>query len=387
MSEILSGGPERPPWKPPRWLIMAAVAAVTITALVLGFLAINSDDSPQSATPRMSPPPRSPAVSTFPDGPNTYAARDATPGLVITGAAVGQASLNRHDPSATAGPWTVTVRRADGSLARNGAVVTFPVRKPRVGRPIRIGGAAGWDRNGEIVWPLAGSYARVRGDLPRARLVAIATRTAVSSGHPEVRAPSGFSVVSTGPARPHVLREARYGSDEVGESGELSSGLTFTGVARCGGIEDRLYAVDTRPAGSVEGKPAVVTSGLVGNAVLAWEPEPGLVAYVGYSGAALDQSAISALRRLAEGSRLLSSQQWQATDPTTIDLRELSERGLLRVTDPALAAGHFAFLIFGMPLDRAMFGADTKPVTRAELNRLADDGVRVFLAAYGVRAS
>jgi hypothetical protein len=323
MSEILSGGPERPPWKPPRWLIMVAVAAVTIAALVLGFVAIDRDDSPQSAAPRMSPsqpsPSPSPAVSPFPDGPSTYAARDTTPGLVITGAAVDQASVNRHDPSATAGPWTVTVRRADGSLARNGAVVTFPVRKPRVGRPIRIGGAAGWDRRGEIVWPLAGSYARIRGDLPRAQLVAIATRTAVSSGHPGVRAPSGFSVVSTGPARPHVLREARYGSDEVGESGELSNGLTFTGVARCGGIEDRLYAEDSRRAGSVEGKPAVVTSGLVGNAVLAWEPEPGLVAYVGYSGAALDPGAISALRRLAERSRLLSSQQWQATGPTTVD--------------------------------------------------------------------
>ncbi|WP_159104154.1 hypothetical protein [Streptomyces sp. CdTB01] len=319
MSEILSGGPERPPRKPPRWLIMTAVAAVTIAALAISLIAVNGKDSSQSATPRSSPSPSSPSGVSSPDGPNASVTQDETPGLVITGVALKQGSLNRHDRTANAGPWTVTVRRSDSSLARNGAVVTFPVPKPRVGRQIRIGGISGWDLGGEIVWPLAGSYARVRGDLTRSQLVGIATATTVTSGRPEVRAPSGFSVVSTGAARPHVVREARYGSGEVGEAGELSSGLTFTGVARCGGIEDRLYAVDTQPAGTVHGKPAVVTSGITGNAVLAWEPEPGLAAYVGYSGAALDRGAVAALHRLAEPTRLLSPQQWEDTGPTTLD--------------------------------------------------------------------
>lgn len=319
MSEILSGGPERPPWKPPHWLIMAAVAVVTIAALVISLIAVNGEDSPPSATPRSSPSLSSPTRVSSSDGPNASAIQDETPGLVITGVALNQGSLNRHDRTANAGSWTVTVRRSDGSLAHNGAVVTFPVSKPRVGRPIRIGDVSGWDRDGEIVWPLAGSYARVRGDLPKPRLVSIATTTRAVSGRPEVRAPSGFSVVSTGAARPHVLREARYGSDEVGEEGELSNGLTFTGVARCGGVEDRLYAVDTQPAGTVRGKRAVVTSGITGNAVLAWELKPGLVAYVGYSGAALDRGAVAALRRLAERTRVLNSQQWQATGPATLD--------------------------------------------------------------------
>ncbi|WP_157852815.1 hypothetical protein RFN58_34925 [Streptomyces iakyrus] len=319
MSEILSGGPERPPWRPPRWLVMAAVAVVTIAALVVSLIVANGEDAPQSAKPRSSPSLSSPTGVPTPDGPNASVRQDETPGLLINGVALGQGSLNRHDRRADAGPWTVTVRRSDGSLARNGAVVTFPVSKPRVGRPIRIGDASGWNRSGEIIWPVSGADARVRGDLPRPQLVGIAAATTVSSGRPKVRAPSGFSVVSTGAARPHLLREARYGSDEVGEAGELSGGLTFTGVARCGGIEDRLYAVGTQPAGRVRGKPAVVTSGLVGNAVLAWEPEPGVVAYVGYSGAPLDRGAIGALRRLAERTRLLSSRQWQETRPATVD--------------------------------------------------------------------
>lgn len=65
--------------------------------------------------------------------------------------------------------------------------------------------------------------------------------------------------------------------------------------------------------------------------------------------------------------------------------RDLAQRGLLRVDDPRLAAGHFAFLILGMPLDRAMFYGDEERPSPAELKRLADAGVRVFLAAYGGR--
>jgi TetR/AcrR family transcriptional repressor of mexJK operon len=64
--------------------------------------------------------------------------------------------------------------------------------------------------------------------------------------------------------------------------------------------------------------------------------------------------------------------------------QRLAERGLLRVDDPLLAANHFAYLVVGMPLDRAMFRGDDG-LTRAELERLADAGVGVFLAAYGRR--
>ncbi|MEU3909367.1 TetR/AcrR family transcriptional regulator [Streptomyces goshikiensis] len=63
----------------------------------------------------------------------------------------------------------------------------------------------------------------------------------------------------------------------------------------------------------------------------------------------------------------------------------LSVRGLLRLNDPLLAARHFAWLILAIPMDRAMFFARDDIQSPAELERLADEGVRVFLAAYADR--
>jgi TetR/AcrR family transcriptional regulator, mexJK operon transcriptional repressor len=60
----------------------------------------------------------------------------------------------------------------------------------------------------------------------------------------------------------------------------------------------------------------------------------------------------------------------------------LSERGLLKLTDPARAAAHFAYLVLSAPLDQAMFGRGEESLTEKDLNDHADEGVRVFLAAY-----
>lgn len=63
-------------------------------------------------------------------------------------------------------------------------------------------------------------------------------------------------------------------------------------------------------------------------------------------------------------------------------LERLAGRGLLSVDDPQVAATHLAWLVLAAPMDRAMFlGSDDVPA-RAELERLADAAVRVFLAAY-----
>ena len=64
-------------------------------------------------------------------------------------------------------------------------------------------------------------------------------------------------------------------------------------------------------------------------------------------------------------------------------LGRLAERGLLRLEDPLLAARHLVALILWAPLDRGMFVADGGVLAAAELDRLADAGVDVFLAAYG----
>jgi TetR/AcrR family transcriptional regulator, mexJK operon transcriptional repressor len=61
----------------------------------------------------------------------------------------------------------------------------------------------------------------------------------------------------------------------------------------------------------------------------------------------------------------------------------LAARGLLNLDDPSLAAAHFNWLIMSFPLNQAMLlGHDEPP---ADLDRYADAGVRVFLAAYGHR--
>lgn len=63
----------------------------------------------------------------------------------------------------------------------------------------------------------------------------------------------------------------------------------------------------------------------------------------------------------------------------------LSQRGLLAVDDPHLAASHFNWLIMSDALNRAMLLGDAAIPKPAELRRQAEEGVRVFLAAYGRR--
>ncbi|MBF6554864.1 MAG: TetR/AcrR family transcriptional regulator [Acidimicrobiales bacterium] len=62
---------------------------------------------------------------------------------------------------------------------------------------------------------------------------------------------------------------------------------------------------------------------------------------------------------------------------------QLAERGVLQLDDPALAAEHFNWLIMSAPLNRAMFFGDDQPLAAGDLDRYADAGVRVFIAAHG----
>ncbi|WP_406070420.1 hypothetical protein [Micromonospora sp. NBC_01638] len=234
-------------------------------------------------------------------------------------------TLEQCDRTAVNGPWTVVVRRPDGSLGRSGAVVTFPVGAPKVGHSVGVGAVIGRAEGGMVEWPIAGAYARIRGDLSEAELIAIAARTTVVAGRPVVHQPAGYAVVSTGPHRSLTIHQVRYGSARVGEQEALGSGLTYTGVTSGGGFEDQLYAARTDDAGPVHGRQAVVSIELGGNATLAWEPAPGIVAYVGYSGPQLDEEAVAALRRLAERTRVLTSSEWRATNPQIID--QINEPG------------------------------------------------------------
>jgi TetR/AcrR family transcriptional repressor of mexJK operon len=63
----------------------------------------------------------------------------------------------------------------------------------------------------------------------------------------------------------------------------------------------------------------------------------------------------------------------------------LAARGMLQLDDPLVAAAHFNWLIMSAPVNQAMLLGRDGPLTEAELDRYAETGVRVFLAAYGRR--
>lgn len=339
MSDIISFGPDRP-WRPPRWLIV--VGLVALSGVVLASTAIfafrdgtgRRSAPPPAATPTGSLTGGAAVPSAEPPGPaclpvgsaQTPAPTESVAGLRIDRTPAGTGSaLDRCDRTAVDGPRTMVVRGPGGSLGRQGAVVTFPAEPLRAGRGVAVGGVTGTAANGMVTWPVAQNHARIRGDLNEADLIAIAVRTTVVDGRPSLDPPAGFTVVASGPYRPPTIHELRYGTAAVGERAALGDGLTYTGVTSGGGFEDQLYAMPARDGGPVNGRPTVVSSVSGGSATLAWEPAPGLVAYVGYSGSEPDDAAIAALRRLAGRTRVLNDSEWLAANPQTVD--QTSEPG------------------------------------------------------------
>lgn len=320
MADIISFGSDRPPWRPSRRLII--VGAVLVLALAAGFLAATAGHRRGPAAPAASsaaPVPSCPAAG--PDShPPAASAAPAAPAAMIIGCAAAMAGLDRRDRGAEQGPWTVVVRRVAGSLGRQGAVVTFPVAAPPAGaRRVEVGRASGRAGPSSVTWPVGGGYARIRGDLAEAELIAIATDTTVVAGHPATNPPAGYLVAGGGPYRPPSLHEVRYATGDVGERETLGGGLTFTGVGRGGGFEDQLYATPASDGGLIGGRPSVLSAVFGGNGAIAWEPSPGVVAYIGYSGSEWGEQAAAALRRLAGRARPLSDAQWQALRPAVAD--------------------------------------------------------------------
>ena len=294
MTDVVSFGPDKPPWRPSRRLVVAGTVLLAVIAAAA--LAVTSRDDPGSPAVLPSEAP-SPSCRVTPEP-----AASSPKAVIIRGACTTGSGLVRLDPIVDLGPWTVVVRRRDGAFGRGGAVVTFPLRQ----RPVAA--------KGVISREVAGRYIRVRGDLTTPQLTAIANATTVSKGKPVVRAPSGYAVVATGTYRSGTVNEVRYGTADLGEQDALGNGLTFTGVALGGGgIEDQIYA---------SGGLRRTTSIFGGNGAIAWEPSPGVVAFIGYSGASLDDEAAAALERLstratiidAKGFALFNSQIVQQTN-------------------------------------------------------------------------
>lgn len=108
--------------------------------------------------------------------------------------------------------------------------------------------------------------------------------------------------------------------------------------------------------------------------------------------AAVLQPRVVQLRRLviSEAGRLprLSRAYYERAPERTLArladcFARLADRGVLKIDEPPVAAEHFAFLVLGRLLDKALFHGTTRRPAKADVERAADAGVRVFLAAYG----
>ncbi len=64
-------------------------------------------------------------------------------------------------------------------------------------------------------------------------------------------------------------------------------------------------------------------------------------------------------------------------------LQAMADQGHLHLDDAGRAAQHLAWLVLGARMDEGMFCGTSSPGAPEELDREADDAVRVFLAAYG----
>jgi AcrR family transcriptional regulator len=96
------------------------------------------------------------------------------------------------------------------------------------------------------------------------------------------------------------------------------------------------------------------------------------------------------IRRLviAEADRFPTlAQTWFERGPerahdTLADLfTHLTERGILHTERPRVAAEHFNWLVLSIPLHRSLYQPNRRP-TDDELDAIADEAVRIFLAAY-----
>ncbi|GLZ28473.1 TetR family transcriptional regulator [Lentzea sp. NBRC 105346] len=75
---------------------------------------------------------------------------------------------------------------------------------------------------------------------------------------------------------------------------------------------------------------------------------------------------------------------WRESSPERVFAARFEAlAGLLEITDACLAAQHLTSLVLSSPMNRAMFTPGDEPFPKAELERFADEAVRVFLAAYG----
>ena len=240
-------------------------------------------------------------------------------GLVINGSA-GQSyrasTLDRVDNDPDHASQSVVVRASDGSIAARTAVITF---RPNLA-PDSTGGYLVRSFDGVYTRHLAGGAIIVRSvALADFEAMALAHAAQMVDGRLVVAIPPAlpnFSVIASGSWRPDSAREARYGCADLGEV--ETQGLCYAGLTFSPGFQDALIQAGFTPGPLVQGHPSVVSTVGGGSATLAWEPRPGVIAYIGYSANPNAADTTDDMARLAERARFLSPDEWTATEPQVI---------------------------------------------------------------------
>lgn len=107
--------------------------------------------------------------------------------------------------------------------------------------------------------------------------------------------------------------------------------------------------------------------------------------------AAVTQAQVLRLRRLIilEATRFpeLAAEYYRSAPGRVIAalteaFGELHARGELTAPDPRRAAEHYSYLVLGATLDNALFDPEAPTPSTVDLDRVADEGVTAFLAAY-----
>ena len=290
-----------------------ALTAVALIGALVGLLAVTRIRSAGDGT------------ADEPSTPPAEVAASSIGGLLISGAGADRSyphsNLERSDPAAGSGPYAVVVRRADGQLGAGSAVITYPVAADQQADGTVHTDSSSVTSLSSVVALRPGGRILVRSaSLDADEVTAIANATQVVDGQPVVsltESMSKFAVIASATERPAVIHETRYGCDAVGEAGALG-GLCYTGLTTSPGFENALYTSGYQPGPLVFGHPSVVSVVGGGNATLAWEPQPGLIAYVGYSGSALSSEQVDALVRLANRATLISPAEWAASRPQMV---------------------------------------------------------------------
>jgi AcrR family transcriptional regulator len=97
----------------------------------------------------------------------------------------------------------------------------------------------------------------------------------------------------------------------------------------------------------------------------------------------LRRLVIAEARRFPELGRVFYDQGPRRTIAALADaFTALARQGQLNAPDPKLAATQFNWLVMSAPLNEAMLLGKDEPPTTREINKLADNAVRTFLAAY-----